>query len=91
MTICDGPASFAMESGRKTSAWSSAIDTDGSAAQPAPTIATYMISGTAAQPAVQAPTHKLAFYNIGRVSSSKKHYTALVSSRSIRHLDQDKC
>ena len=78
MTICDGPASFAMESARKTNAWSSAIDTDGSAAQPAPTIATYMqeASGTAANPAVQRPTHKLAFYNVGWQAPSKKHNAA---------------
>ena len=57
-------------------AWSSASVTDGSAAQPAPTIATYMVSGTAAQPAVQGPTHKLAFYNVGWVTSSKKHNAA---------------
>ena len=52
-----------MESARKTNAWSWAIDTDGSAAQPAPTIATYLVEGSAAQPAVQGPTHRLAFYN----------------------------
>ena len=49
-------ARFAMESARKTNARSWAIDTDGSAAQPAPTIATYMDSGSAEQPAVQGPT-----------------------------------
>ena len=53
-----------MESASKTNAWSSAIDTDGSAAQPAPTIATYIISGTDAQHAAQGPAHKLAFYNV---------------------------
>ena len=64
-------ARFAMESARS---W--AIDTDGSAAQPAPTIATYMDSGSAEQPAVQAPTHKLAFYNVGWQASSKKRNAA---------------
>ena len=65
-----------MESARITNTWSSAIDTDGSAAQPAPTIATYIVSGTAAQPPVQGATHKLAFYNVGWKSASKKHNTA---------------
>ena len=69
-------ARFAMESARKTNARSWAIDTDGSAAQPAPTIATYMDSGSAEQPAVQAPTHKLAFYNVGWQASRKKHNAA---------------
>ena len=58
--------------------WSSAIDTDGSAAQPAPTIATYMVSGTAAQPPVQSPAHKLAFYNVGWQSGSKQKRSTIV-------------
>ena len=49
----------------------SAIDTDGSAALPAPTIATYMVPGSATQPAVQGPTHKLAFYNVGWLEPSQ--------------------
>ena len=65
-----------MESARKTNAWSSAIDTDCSAAQPAPAIAAYIVPGTAAQHALQGPTHKLAFYNVGWASSSKKHKAA---------------
>ena len=67
-----------MKSARKTNAWSSAIDTDGSAAQPAPAIATYMhqVSGTAAKPDAQGPTHKLGFYNLGLLSPDKKHTVA---------------
>ena len=65
-----------MESARKTNAGSWVIDTDGSAAQPAPTIATYMVPGSGAQPAVQGPTHKLAFYNVGWLEKSKKHNAA---------------
>ena len=65
-----------MESALIAISWSSAIDTGCRAAQPAPTIAAYIVSGTAAQPPVQGPTHKLAFYNIGWKSDSKKHNTA---------------
>ena len=35
-----------------------------------------MVPATAAQPAVQGPTHKLAVYNVGWLSSSKKHNAA---------------
>ena len=65
-----------MKSARKTNTWSSAINTDGSAAQPAPTIAPYMFSSPAAQSAVQIPTHKLAFYNVGCQSADKEHSIA---------------
>ena len=73
-----------MDSARKTKGWSSAIDSDGSAAQPAPTMATYMhtLPGfgypvwAPAQPAVQKSTHKIAFYNVGWAAPSKKHTAA---------------
>ena len=63
-----------MKSARKTKGWSSAIDTDGSAAQPA----TYMhqASGTAEETDSQDPSHKLAFYNVGLNSSDKEHTVA---------------
>ena len=52
-----------MEGASKTNAGSRAIDTNGSAAQPAPTISTYMGSGSAERPAVQGPMHRLAYNN----------------------------
>ena len=55
----------------ETNASSSATDTDASVAQPAPIIALHNV-GTA-PPAVQGPTHKLAFYNVGWQSTSKEH------------------
>ena len=39
-------------------------------------LATYMHPGSAAQPAVLGPTHKLAFYNVGWQFMSKKHNAA---------------
>ena len=53
-----------------------AVRNDGSAAQPALAIASYMGSGSAEQPAVESPTHKLAFYNVGWIATSKKHNAA---------------
>ena len=50
-----------------------AVGNDGSAAQPALAIASYMGSGSAEQPAVESQTHKLAFYNVGWNATSKKH------------------
>ena len=58
----------------ETNAWSSATHTDGSVAQPAPMIATYNVGS--APPAVQGPTHKLAFYNVGWQPTSKTHNAA---------------
>ena len=53
-----------------------AVRNDGSAAQPTLAIASYMGSGSAEQPAVESPTHKPAFYNVGWNASSKKHKPA---------------
>ena len=55
----------------KTRAWSSATHTGGSVAQPAPTFATYNVGSEPL--AMEGPTHKLAFYNVGWQSTSKKH------------------
>ena len=62
----------------ETNASSSAIDTDASVAQPAPIIALHNSCSRhrTSPPAVQGPTHKLAFYNVGWQPTSNAHTAA---------------